>query len=693
MSEASLQKQLTIALTCAESLLEAAASNAKQLRELKEIVETRRVVEARADAGTPAITDSQATHVGFQSSETDQQHGTCVGLAETFAGPVDYGILHKALSLATPTFITKKSNSKELIFDDDAPTIHGAAISSGGGCLARCIWMPTAPSRIAWDIASLSFIAWDLLVLPLVVFDIEELPLFIVVGWASSLFWITDLVLNFFVAFHRQDGLIETRLRHIARRYLSSWFAIDLTTIVVDVASRLFFVGAGALGRFGKAWRAIRIMKVVRMMRLARAAKFVIYIDNLLETMVSKSMVVGVTILRLLGEVAVAVHFIACAWYAVGSAHGDGHGWVQPFDPNDKGYLYILSFHWSIAQFTPAPNNVHATNFAERLFATVVLFFGLVLFSSLIGRVTALVTKRQQERVEQMKDMERLRSLCTTRLVSLPISNRLLHSAKRGSRVTTWVLEEDVACLSKVPRSLLFDLRCEMYTRALSAHPLFRMPQEVMRSLVMHLCEHVVKEVRVTSDEVLFRSNEVASEMHIVVHGQCDYTKTKESTAKRVKQSKTDASSLGPGTCLCEGALWMSWERRGFASVPTMCSVVVLSAELFRAVATRRPPAMNVLRRYARHFVSRLSEASSESEVDDTWAPTGEEEDLPAVLLQNPPAITDSNADGVTERVSIEPLAGRARCEEGGGPIFGPAAATAAWPTSASGSPIHLPGG
>jgi len=427
---------------------------------------------------------------------------------------------------------------------------------------------------------------------------------------------------------------------------LSTWFALDLCIVLVDVLSRLFFVGGGGvLGRIGKAWRVVRIMKAARMMRLARAAKLFVFLTTVLETTVSKSAAVTVTIFRLLLEVAIAVHFIACAWFAVGVSAGEGKGWVAAFDINDKGYMYLLSFHWAIAQFTPAPNNIHATNFPERLFATVVLFVGLVIFSSLIGRVTALVTQRQKEAMEQMLDIDRLRTLCATRTVALPIFNRLLHNVKRAKRPPSWVLVEDVGCLSKVPRALLNELRFDIYGRALAIHPLFRMPHEFMRTLVKWLSEHVVKEVRVPTEEVLFRAGELAHEMQLLVHGQCEYK----------VEGHIDAS-LTEGTCLCEGALWTTWERCGQVSAVTPCSVVAIPYKPFCHVVERRMSTTNVLRRYAQHFVERLHEALEEDiVVDDTWKAVSGEDDMPAILLQRHEgsAPQQSFGDSMTDSITV----------------------------------------
>lgn len=492
------------------------------------------------------------------------------------------------------------------------------------GCL------PTATGRLLWDVFSLLTIVWDLLVLPLTVFNIEEVHFVQVAGLFTTSFWIADIFASFATGFYREDGLIETRFPKIARRYISTWFGLDITLVVIDIMSRLWFAG-GVLGRLGKLWRFARVMKSLRMLRLVRARKFVAVFDSLADATLSKPLATGMTILRLLGEVAFAAHFIACAWCAVGRIHGIDAGWSRPFVDTSPGLQYLVAFHWTIAQFTPAPTNVHAVTFEERLFSTVVLFIGIIVFSSLIGRVTALLTKRNQEVAEHMRESERLRSLCSDRGIRLHLAKRVMQFISSPRRRIVWVTEDDVACLKTMPRSLLIELRHGMYSKVLSPHALFRLLGDACHALMLEVCNSAVKETTTDVGDTVFRCFAPGAGMYFVVHGSFDYREGE--LFLQVGGSGDSQTLLSRGEWLSEAALWCQWEHRGLLASVTPGSIALVHADAFRLAVGAHRSSLHLVRRYAGHFSRRMKAASLEDAVTDVRDAFGED-DLSGVLLE-----------------------------------------------------------
>merc|ERR1719203_2489943 len=104
-------------------------------------------------------------------------------------------------------------------------------------------------------------------------------------------------------------------------------------------------------------------------------------------------------IFRMLMAVAVLVHYVACMWYSVGQATYEYEdSWLSDWMDRGVGpvYFYFISYHWSLAQFLPAPCREHPQNFYERVLTVFVLLLGFVLFSSAIGTITATITQSRQ---------------------------------------------------------------------------------------------------------------------------------------------------------------------------------------------------------------------------------------------------------------------------------------------------------
>merc|ERR1740121_581169 len=101
------------------------------------------------------------------------------------------------------------------------------------------------------------------------------------------------------------------------------------------------------------------------------------------------------------------------------------------------GYMYLISFHWTLAQFLPAPNDDHPQNVYERSFAVVVLLTGFVVFSSILGRVIALITDSRQKTYKRMKDKEMLRKFFNDNLISNGLAMRITHYTSQQANLKT----------------------------------------------------------------------------------------------------------------------------------------------------------------------------------------------------------------------------------------------------------------
>ena len=94
---------------------------------------------------------------------------------------------------------------------------------------------------------------------------------------AVDIAFVTDIAINFNLAFFDPKRGANVRdLRRIRRRYLRSWFAVDLvSTLPFDCAGFFVSGSAGAGTRFLTMLRALKLLKLVRVMRVVRAGRVV----------------------------------------------------------------------------------------------------------------------------------------------------------------------------------------------------------------------------------------------------------------------------------------------------------------------------------------------------------------------------------------------------------------------------------
>ena len=80
--------------------------------------------------------------------------------------------------------------------------------------------------------------------------------------------------------------------------------------------------------------------------------------------------------------------------FALGDLSADDMTWIVTYKERlnlpaetEWFFMYALSLHWALTQFTPAAMDVVAVNTSERLFSLFATLSGLIMFSFFIGSI------------------------------------------------------------------------------------------------------------------------------------------------------------------------------------------------------------------------------------------------------------------------------------------------------------------
>lgn len=184
-----------------------------------------------------------------------------------------------------------------------------AAGSRGRGWMAaRWVLLPTGNFRLGWDAASVILVLWIAALLPYrIAFgstsqigDAYELTARIwpddvalpsvdflaVFDFFIDLFFLTDIVLNFFTAYNRDGDLVVSH-GAIARQYIKTWLLLDLaSSIPFDwFIFGISFVTSPAVLKTGaeytQAVLLLRVIKGIKLLRLLRIARLYRYVQRL----------------------------------------------------------------------------------------------------------------------------------------------------------------------------------------------------------------------------------------------------------------------------------------------------------------------------------------------------------------------------------------------------------------------------
>jgi len=522
---------------------------------------------------------------------------------------------------------------------------------------------PSSWQRVLWDALSLLVVAYDVLTLPLLAFGFDHLKVAHVLRNLTTAFWTLDIFVTFITGFHKR-GVIVCLPVEIAKRYLFRAFILDLGIVVVDWIMLSVEEGVSSsssavdIARLGKMFRVIRLLRILRLLRAIKFVDLSMKFGDLIMavTVQSRSIFELLGIIRLMLLVVVANHFIACSWYALGEDAPLERSWLQQLDLEEDGmlYRYAVSFHWTMSQFTPAPNNFHPINMKERYFAIGVLLFGFTMVSSFLGSITSLLTHIRNSAVKRTEEDMRVREFLSQNNVSLQLGNRIItYLRQRQAETKKRILEEDARGFQDLPVSLRMELRFEVYYSLLETHPLMSAIAVRDQGFICSACDDVMSQKYLAKGHELF---------HVGTESRSVFASITSGLQYRWFTPLDEAveTAIAPDDWICEGALWMKWVHRGQATAKVACTVACLSADGFRVLAPRHPAVFELSRTYARLFVERLRRVRPEARLD-TWTNVDvvEELTLQAVDIVEPVGHgTSEPSESLSERSIAKGLLG-----------------------------------
>jgi len=500
-----------------------------------------------------------------------------------------------------------------------------------------CLVKPGSAQHLAHAVCCLTVMLYDVVSLPMIVaFALEDMAELKSLNFAACAFWTYDIATNFRLGYNDQDR-VEMRFHKIASRYMKTWFVFDIVVISFDWFTYVIEDMRG-LG-ITRAMKTPRIVRVIfRTLRLLRVVKLVIVMEEAMSFVVSDWLNSTIGIVKMLFGMILFNHFVACFWYIVGDVTKEhSHGsWVSDFDQEHDPspsviHRYVTSFHWSMCQYTPAPNNIHPSNFPERLYACITLLFGIAVFSTFLGKITGLLTHMGGAAFEKSKNNQSMRVYMSSNMISLGTVKRINTFLKNRLEKRRMLSYSEVKNFEQLPESLAAELKYQSNRTCVCTHSLLCMMRKSDAVLenydfLFRLCSSGLEEVSLKWGDELLHRGLPATTMVFVKNGVLEYSQkvTFENGADVpiAEEGPEWRTFLGKGTSTrwaCEMALWCDWRYRGHLSAKDPSTVVlVLVASTFHDLVGASSQLFQDLKEYAAAYTLRLRTQFEDPEVAPT---------------------------------------------------------------------------
>ncbi|KAF4708919.1 hypothetical protein FOZ62_012108 [Perkinsus olseni] len=380
---------------------------------------------------------------------------------------------------------------------------------------ARWIVYPDRKFRLVWDFVALLFIAYQAFLVPyLISFDTELSGWLFDMDLCVDIFFLTDLILNFFTGFWYR-GELNLENRAIVSNYTRTWLIIDLaaTTPINWILARHTDAPEGSSSTIVEVFKAMRLARLLRLMRLRQL------LTKMEEHIESDILLVVFTMLKMFLGLMCFSHWIACFWWAIGEAQIElEDNWVRENNLNVQGALYdkyVRSLFYAVSVVSTMYGPVAAENNNERNFTMMLMLAAGVIFAVVVGSVTNLVVSFGEYKTEFRQRMKRAMKFMRANNVGPHLQLRVRRYIENllDNQFESKAKAELMTMLSD---SLKNEMQLTLMGRLLRRYVFFARIREELLARICMACNHVF----CAPGDVMFYQGEPAAGMYFVRKGR-----------------------------------------------------------------------------------------------------------------------------------------------------------------------------
>ncbi|KAL0422273.1 UNVERIFIED_CONTAM: Potassium channel AKT2/3 [Sesamum latifolium] len=318
-----------------------------------------------------------------------------------------------------------------------------------------------------------------------------------------DLFFAVDIVLTFFVAYiDSTTQLLVHDSSKIAKRYLSTWFLMDVASTIPFELIAFLISGKHQAGV------SYSVLGMLRFWRLRRVKTFFTRIEKDI-----RFSYFWVTLLQ--------VHCAACLAYLLAVRYpNEGNTWIGSAIPNFKEtsllIRYISALYWSITTMTTVGyGDIHAVNALEMGFIIFYMLFNLGLTAYIIGNMTNLVVEGTRRTMEFRNSIEAASSFVSRNRLPPRLKEQIL--AYMCLRFKAESLNQQ-QLIEQLPKTICKSIQQHLFLPTVKKVYLFK---GVSMEILMLLVADMKAEYIPPREDVIIQ-NEAPDDIYIIVSGEVE---------------------------------------------------------------------------------------------------------------------------------------------------------------------------
>ena len=304
-----------------------------------------------------------------------------------------------------------------------------------------CIFLPSAPGRLLWDVVVALMIVYYLIVVPMrLAFEPHNATVDLITGRGSwlildllfDLMFLTDIVVNFRTAY-LVAGELETDQYKIAKTYFVGWFPLDMvaslpTTILTAnnpaptaAANDAAADSSSGVLQYNYIFRALKWFKLIKLLRVAKMSRIFDRLEHITMLWNEGTITLAKSglLLWLLWHLIACLYWVVstsqgfCLWSFTGdnSSYSDYNRWDITSGAESNGFQecyddwvpwaqivdepfstqYSQAFFWAVMVTTGVGKDINPQSETETNFTIFVISIGIIAYALLIGSLSSSI--------------------------------------------------------------------------------------------------------------------------------------------------------------------------------------------------------------------------------------------------------------------------------------------------------------
>lgn len=384
---------------------------------------------------------------------------------------------------------------------------------------SRLLLLPSSLFLKFWASCTALMLIFSAFYIPYqVCFNTEELEM-TGTDYFIEVWFLTDILVTFFVAYENKLGLLETSHRKIAKKYLKGWFLFDLVACfpfhAIDFSEGKNYNGLLRLLRLPRLYRLVRVLRIVKMLQGIAGS------DIMESVMRGINLHGGVLrLLRFSFMVVIIVHVAGCFWYFL--------AWLYDFEPNtwvvraqrqedSAGTLYLVSIYWVFTVITTVGfGDIVAANSTERIYAIIVMGVGIAFYSYTISNISSVLASMNQRDLEYKTTLSAIKDFSAETNLPKNLRDSVISQVKHNyeANINSWYSKDKL--LSELPTHLRTQVSANIHKALVSELAFFQNKDPGFISFVVPR----LKSVAYTIGDLIYRVGDYASETFFLLKGE-----------------------------------------------------------------------------------------------------------------------------------------------------------------------------